>query len=122
MDAADALMRNERPSLAPLQEPNIPTPNLDFGGAVLSPILPHASGFQILTTPITAIGIGKALLYNLQIPISFYHEPEVLLYYRVVAWIFLSLLIIPRPPLSKRSWQWIAPSLAVQYLMARQGV
>ena len=42
-----------------VQEPRIPIPNLDFGGAVLSPILPHASGFQILTTPITAIGIGK---------------------------------------------------------------
>ena len=41
-----------------LQEAKIPIPNLDFGGAVLSPILPHASGFQILTTPITAIGIG----------------------------------------------------------------
>lgn len=42
-----------------VQEPKIPIPNLDFGGAVLSPILPHASGFQILTTPITAIGIGE---------------------------------------------------------------
>ena len=41
-----------------LQEPKIPLPDLDFGGAVLAPILPHASGFQILVAPITAIGIG----------------------------------------------------------------
>ena len=44
-----------------MQEPKIPSPDLDFAEAALSPIMPHASAFKLLVTPITAIGIGQAL-------------------------------------------------------------
>ena len=41
-----------------VQEPAIPIPNMDVGGNVLAPILPYATAFKLLVTPITAVGIG----------------------------------------------------------------
>lgn len=45
-----------------VQEPIIPIPNMDIGGAVLAPILPYATAFKLLVTPITAVGIGAVPL------------------------------------------------------------
>ena len=39
----------------------MPIPNMDVGGAVLAPILPYATAFKLLTTPITSVGIGLRL-------------------------------------------------------------
>ena len=43
-----------------MQEPIIPIPNMDVGGPVLAPILPYATAFKLLVTPITAVGIGAS--------------------------------------------------------------
>ena len=45
-----------------MQEITVKDPLLNFESSVLDPILPHATPFKILTTPITAVGMGNLLL------------------------------------------------------------
>ena len=42
-----------------MQEPKQPIPSLEVSSPVLDPILPHATAFQLLIMPITAVGIGE---------------------------------------------------------------
>ena len=45
-----------------LQEAPVEAPLLNFESSVLDPILPHATPFKILTSPITAVGMGTSTL------------------------------------------------------------
>lgn len=43
------------------RQPEMTVPNLDIAGASLADVLPHASAFQVLVSPIAAQGIGLRL-------------------------------------------------------------